>query len=271
MNIQMLKLITLGSFLIISGNVNANKNLQTPSSEIPDIREFTLNKDVNPCDDFHAYVCSNVEKSFKLREDRSSHTFSFSDSSERILEAKKKFFQNIDNEKKLSKRSLQMKNYYKACMNEKVAVEQEKKLVKEIATEMNKITSIEQFVELLWPRVADIFVKPPKCGRKWKLCSKSRLLLILAFLRKGFCYQMLGPLFFLSSSRVRILIKEDLPKLRLRLRSLVSWHNWTQQANHLSEVDGVSFSRCVCIVDATEHQCNRPKSRQQNFYSSNLR
>lgn len=127
--------------------------------------------------------------------------------------------------------------------------------------------NVEEFKSLLWPRVSDIFVKPPKCGRKWKLCAKSRLLLILAYLRKGFCYGMLGPLFHLSSSRARLLIKEDLPKLRDRLKGLIKWNNWNQQAQHLSEDDGNTFSRCVCIIDATEHPCNRPSTDQRNFYS----
>ena len=62
----------------------ADAKKMTPSSAIPDRRVFTLNTNVNPCDDFHQYVCSDVEASFKLRDDRSSHTFSFDDSDERI-------------------------------------------------------------------------------------------------------------------------------------------------------------------------------------------
>ena len=63
-----------------------------PSSVIPEVRNFELNSKVNPCDDFHQYVCSNVESQFKLRDDRSAHTFAFDDSDERILEKKKDFF-----------------------------------------------------------------------------------------------------------------------------------------------------------------------------------
>ena len=60
-----------------------------PSSVIPEIRKFETDSRINPCDDFHQYVCSNVETQFKLRDDRSVHTFAFDDSDERILEKKK--------------------------------------------------------------------------------------------------------------------------------------------------------------------------------------
>lgn len=118
------------------------------SSTIPDKRIFNLNSKINPCDDFHEYVCSDVESHFKLREDRSSHTFSFSDSYERILEKKKQFFLDIDKEKKLSPRSLQMKSYYKACMNEKQAAAEEVNLVNELKKTVLQIKTIQEYVSL---------------------------------------------------------------------------------------------------------------------------
>ncbi|AGH96094.1 M13 family metallopeptidase [Pseudobdellovibrio exovorus] len=119
-----------------------------PSSVIPDVRKFELNDKVNPCDDFHQYVCSKVESEFKLRDDRSAHVFAFSDSSERILEKKKDFFKNIQQEKKLSDRSLQFKNYYLACMNESESIKEEKQLVAELTDEVKRIQKLEQFVDL---------------------------------------------------------------------------------------------------------------------------
>lgn len=119
-----------------------------PSSVIPDMRQFELNKSVNPCDDFHAYVCSNVENQFKLRDDRSAHTFSFDDSDERLLEKKKDFFKNIDREKKLSPRSAQFRDYYKSCMNEAASADEERELVKELTAEMDKVKTIDQFIDL---------------------------------------------------------------------------------------------------------------------------
>lgn len=118
------------------------------TSEIPEVRKFELNEKVSACEDFHQYVCSNVESQFKLRDDRSSHTFAFDDSNERLLEKKKTFFKNIEKEKNLSARSVQLKSYYMACMNEKESANEEKKLVQQLVEEVKKINSIQQFAEL---------------------------------------------------------------------------------------------------------------------------
>ncbi len=118
------------------------------SSDIPEKRDFILDLAVNPCQNFHQYVCGNVEKSFKLRDDRSSHTFAFDDSDERILEKKKNFLKNIKSEKKLSARSKQIKDYYMACMNEKNSILEEKKLVAELVSEVAKIKTVDDFIKI---------------------------------------------------------------------------------------------------------------------------
>jgi len=133
-----------------------------PSSEIPEKREYPLNDKANPCDDFHKYVCSNVEASFKLREDRSAHFFAFEDSDERLLEKKKTFFKNIDSEKKLNPRSLQMKQYYKACMNEAGAIAEEHELVAALRTDIDKLKSIDDFIK---------FNKENMLNEKWSFAN----------------------------------------------------------------------------------------------------
>lgn len=118
------------------------------ASEIPEKRDFKLSTEVSPCDDFHQYVCGDVEKNFTLREDRSAHTFAFDDSDERILEKKKSFFKNIDQEKKLPPRAFQMKAYYKACMNPKSAANEERSLVQQLVSDMKKIKTIKDYIDL---------------------------------------------------------------------------------------------------------------------------
>lgn len=119
-----------------------------PSSAIPEKRDFTLDKSVNPCQDFHQYVCNNVEKSFKLRDDRSAHTFAFDDSDERLLEKKKDFFKNINKEKKLSPRSQQLKDFYLACMNKPSSAAEEKQLVAGLVKDVAKIKTVDDFVNV---------------------------------------------------------------------------------------------------------------------------
>lgn len=117
------------------------------SSAIPEKREFSLNKDLNPCENFHEYVCSNVEDSFELRKDRSSHVFAFSDSSERILEHKKNFLKNIKKEKNLSPRAEQIKASYLACMNVNASKKEEREFVKLIQEEVAKIKKPEDLLK----------------------------------------------------------------------------------------------------------------------------
>ena len=140
----MLNYTYVGFLLLMSLFVKA----EVASSVIPEVRTFELNDKINPCDDFHQYVCSNVEAQFKLRDDRSAHTFAFDDSDERILEKKKEFFKNIKNEKKLSPRSKQLKNYYLACMNETQSAIEEKNLVHQLVKEVEKIKTIGHFIDL---------------------------------------------------------------------------------------------------------------------------
>ena len=138
------RVILLIAFILPFANVVSAE----PTSKIPDKREFSLNQNINPCDDFHAYVCGQAEAGFKLRDDRSAHTFAFDDSSERILEKKKTFFKNIDNEKKLPPRALQMKDYYKACMNEDSSKKEEAQLVENLKKEIASVKNLKDFIEL---------------------------------------------------------------------------------------------------------------------------
>lgn len=141
----MYKSISFVMSLLVSFVALASEIPPQPSSEIPAKREFPLNTDVNPCEDFHKYVCSKAEAAFKLRDDRSRHTFSFNDSAERILTAKMNFLAHIGQQKKLNARTEQIRDTYLACMNEKTGVESEKKEVKRILDEVSALKNVSDF------------------------------------------------------------------------------------------------------------------------------
>lgn len=132
---------------VISQAATNKSSVTKKSSAIPDKREFPLNNDINPCVDFHKYVCEKVENSFELRPDRRSHDFAFNDSDERLLEIKKKFMKDLPKIKNLDERSQQFRNVYVACMNEKAKADSEKNEVKKLLTDLNSITSKEQLIE----------------------------------------------------------------------------------------------------------------------------
>lgn len=143
------------SFNLVASEHGLEPSGHEPSSEIPAKREFPLNEQVKPCENFHQYVCSNVEKSFKLREDRNNHTFSFNDSSERLLEAKKSFFEKIASESNLNPRDLQTRNYFLACMNEKSGEQEEKVGLKKLLFDISQIKSATDFMKFQLTQVKE--------------------------------------------------------------------------------------------------------------------
>jgi len=105
---------------------------------------------VKPCDDFYEYVCSETIRSFKLPEDRSSWYFSFSDNSERLLQAKKKFFSKLEaGFEPKSPRIRGVRNYYLACINEKTAAASEKRFVEKGLRQLTKIRSTAGYQKLV--------------------------------------------------------------------------------------------------------------------------
>ncbi|CAL7961670.1 conserved hypothetical protein [Gammaproteobacteria bacterium] len=119
------------------------------SSTIPDKREYPANSAINPCVNFYEYACSPVIASFQLREDRSSHVFSFSDADERLLEFKKKYFLSLAKKAPESEIEKEIKNYYLACMNKQAGQKEEKAFVKQTKEMLAKITTREEFAAMI--------------------------------------------------------------------------------------------------------------------------
>ena len=117
--------------------------------DVPEKREFPLSKKVKPCENFYDYVCSEVVNNFKMPADKSKYVFSFSDSYERLLVKKNKFLADLSKKKKLSDRSLQMKDTFLACMNESERAKEEKMFVAETLSAMKEIDSHKEFSHFL--------------------------------------------------------------------------------------------------------------------------
>jgi putative endopeptidase len=122
------------------------------SSAIPDRREFPVNPDIKPCDDFYAYTCSKVMDTFKLREDRTKHTFSFSDSSERLLEQKKSYLKDLSRQPKKSKGEKELSDVFLACLNTDQRAEDEQTKVKTLKEELYALKDKKTFLEYVSSR-----------------------------------------------------------------------------------------------------------------------
>ncbi len=124
---------------------------------VPERREFPVNPAVAPCKDLYEHACSKVIQGFHLRDDRSSHTFSFNDSHERLLHAKTQFLEKLTSPKTdetlLTARSKQLRTIFQSCMDEKAGAKEERELVTkeltEIATQKERI----QYLKLLGSRI----------------------------------------------------------------------------------------------------------------------
>lgn len=117
-------------------------------SPVPEKRQFNLNPSVNPCEDFHKYVCSDVESKFTMPKDRDRWSFSFTDNRERILHAKKQFFNKMKSYTPPSAREQQFKNVYLACMDKRSSAEEERAFVSEEMKRLKAIKTIDDLMNL---------------------------------------------------------------------------------------------------------------------------
>lgn len=140
------------------------KDLLMEGSPIPAKREFPLSTKIQACQDFHAYACDEAEQNFKLPEDRSTWTFSFTDNAERILFAKKKYFKLLsEGYAPKTPRAAQLADYYLACMDAKARKTEEKQ---KVASEKKVWTGLdrEQLKKLVETRLGEPDYTPVEFG-----------------------------------------------------------------------------------------------------------
>ncbi|MCX6131401.1 MAG: hypothetical protein NTX25_20355, partial [Proteobacteria bacterium] len=139
--------------LLACPSMAALAKTQGPSSQIPDRREFPVNDQINPCQDFYQYACSKVIKNFKLRDDRSDHTFAFDDSAERLLEKKKTFLRKIAHapakSSSLSPRTQTLATIYNSCMDSDARRLEEKQRVSQTLSKLASIKDKAEFSQFL--------------------------------------------------------------------------------------------------------------------------
>jgi putative endopeptidase len=123
-------------------------------SKIPETRPFPESGKTAPCENFHKYVCEEVESRFKLPADRSAWSFSFTDNSERLLHAKKAFFRKIsEGFIPEGPRIGQLKNFYLSCMNESASANEEREIVRKERKSVLDLKTLEELQDLSASRI----------------------------------------------------------------------------------------------------------------------
>ncbi len=145
----LIRLTCLAALLLLP----AFSGKKAATSEIPLRREFPLSSTIKPCDNFYGYVCTGAIDGFVLREDRSKHVFSFSDSNERLLDAKKNWLASLSTKKDLSPRAKELRNIYQACMDEKASAKEEKEGVKRVLDQVSALKDRKAFIAFLSQKV----------------------------------------------------------------------------------------------------------------------
>jgi len=147
----MFKKWTWLSFILLFGFLGscATKKISSPSSKIPERRSFPVSETVSPCEDFFKYTCDGAINSFKLREDRSRHIFSFNDSAERVLAKKKEFLKKLAKGTADNSRKKQLQSYFLSCTDTQSRSIEENSYARQAILEVMALETKKDFAKFL--------------------------------------------------------------------------------------------------------------------------
>lgn len=143
----MKRLIVLALAILSAVMFSCTTNQKT--SEIPDRREFPVDPNVNACNDFFKHACGPALDKFQLREDRSRHIFSFNDSYERVLNAKKTYLKGLLAAKSFNEKSQQLHDYYASCMDQGARKTEEQEVLAAAVAKVQGIKTKKDFMTFL--------------------------------------------------------------------------------------------------------------------------
>lgn len=112
-------------------------------------RTYEVDTKISPCHDFHAYVCGETEKKFKLPQDRPAYFFAFSDSAESLLNYKKKYFSTLATIQAKDSREQKLKDAYLACMNPSEQKIDEEAYISRLKAELSQLNDRKQLQEYI--------------------------------------------------------------------------------------------------------------------------
>ncbi len=140
-------ILSLGLSFGTSGLLS--KVVNKKAGEIPSRREFPTDSKISACEDFFQYTCGPVIRRFHLREDRSSHIFSYSDLSEKLFEIKKTYLKSLTTQKSFNERIQQIHDSYVACMNREARKIEEKEVIEKQRDEIMGLKTKKDFINYL--------------------------------------------------------------------------------------------------------------------------
>ncbi len=126
------------------------------SSSVSFSREYPLDPQISPCEDFYQYVCHQVIHHFTLPKNRNRYVFSFSDLNEKMLTVKKNYLRRLTKRKPNNKMEINLKNYYLAAINRNARKKEEYQIIFATKKQLSQIQTKKAFLNTAGQNVLKI-------------------------------------------------------------------------------------------------------------------